>query len=109
MRISDWSSDVCSSDLAEDVTLPGFGHQMGRLPAAAWADAAGLLQGVEEGMADEGVSGPGAAVPLGRRQLGDARQRADGDSFVLARRPVHAAPSHEIGRASCRERVWQYV
>src|SRR3546814_17600230 len=67
---------------------------MGRLPAAAWADAAGLLQGVEEGMADEGVSGPGAAVPLGRRQLGDARQRADGDSFVLARRPVHAAPSH---------------
>src|SRR3546814_6508207 len=24
MRISDWSSDVCSSDLARDVTLPYF-------------------------------------------------------------------------------------
>src|SRR3546814_19985458 len=29
MRISDWSSDVCSSDLLTDYCLPTFGHGLG--------------------------------------------------------------------------------
>src|SRR3546814_7954188 len=67
MRISDWSSDVCSSDL--------------RRPAPAG----------------------GAGARAGRRAEGAAARRA-------ARRPrSEAARADEIGRASCRERVCQYV
>src|SRR3546814_1095422 len=29
MRISDWSSDVCSSDLLDDARVAGFGHRTG--------------------------------------------------------------------------------
>src|SRR3546814_1947405 len=32
MRISDWSSDVCSSDLASDLLLPGLAAQILTLP-----------------------------------------------------------------------------
>src|SRR3546814_11454889 len=76
MRISDWSSDVCSSDLPTAATLaPGHGAEF--MPALAE-----LLPGlvVEFG-------GEGAAADARRIGLGDA----------------------EIGRASCRERVCQYV
>src|SRR3546814_1812881 len=67
MRISDWSSDVCSSDL----------------------------------------DGPG-----GRRGRSRAPRRRRGrvGSSGPAGGPAHAdAPGDEIGRASCRERVCQYV
>src|SRR3546814_18197904 len=65
LRISDWSSDVCSSDL-------GFG-------AESRGDRAG--GGVE-------------AVEVGHR--------------AALVRPAYP-PTPEIGRASCRERVCQYV
>src|SRR3546814_6137970 len=68
MRISDWSSDVCSSDLSQ------------ALPAEP------------ECLADPGTL-PGA---LGR----------GADRSLSRRGPAHAG---EIGRASCRERVCQYV
>src|SRR3546814_15234204 len=66
MRISDWSSDVCSSDL---------------LPA--------------------GLSRPAilAHVLIDYRQVGLA-----GEAVVIT-----VVPAGEIGRASCRERVCQYV
>src|SRR3546814_10145999 len=67
MRISDWSSDVCSSDLS-----------------TAEAD---LLALVETLNADAGVHGILVQLPL----------------------PKHIDEQKEIGRASCRERVCQYV
>src|SRR3546814_9404081 len=67
MRISDWSSDVCSSDL-----LPRTDHLVTRCQAAYGT----IANGNQESL------------------VGHARQ---------AQYPL------EIGRASCRERVCQYV
>src|SRR3546814_4422174 len=69
MRISDWSSDVCSSDLLQ-------------LAVSAVADAHRL--------------GALIAREPGKLDLGEA---------PLAGEPIH----DQIGRASCRERVCQYV
>src|SRR3546814_5795796 len=71
MRISDWSSDVCSSDLQGDdprriALLAGLG---------------GSLRGIE-----------GGGCRRGRQSRG-----------------VRKAVLDQIGRASCRERVCQYV
>src|SRR3546814_8878421 len=74
MRISDWSSDVCSSDL-----LPP------RHPAAAPRVADAERQGQ-------------FPDPAGARGQCAGRRSRDA-----------AARDREIGRASCRERVCQYV
>src|SRR3546814_8622175 len=83
MRISDWSSDVCSSDLFA----------------------------AERAIADD----------VARARLADVQQRqaVDGDPHlgehrgqrhrVEPRRLDRARGRAEIGRASGRERVWQYV
>src|SRR3546814_2681109 len=88
MRISDWSSDVCSSDLLVThygtVKLIDFG--IARL-------------------ADSGVQAPGA----------ESASRSSLQNLSLT--PGYAAPERmtgsevttEIGRASCRERVCQDV
>src|SRR3546814_5298300 len=71
MRISDWSSDVCSSDLLDRVR-----H----------AD-------LRRDLAGSGAVGDQA----GQRGTGAQAQRAA------------AVQARQIGRASCRERVCQYV
>src|SRR3546814_1766828 len=85
MRISDWSSDVCSSDLKQIVDaqalVPG-----GKVGVVAAAGAAGVGE-------DED-----ALVIVHER--GRLRE-------IGGRRPV--LDGKEIGRASCRERVCQYV
>src|SRR3546814_12192460 len=97
MRISDWSSDVCSSDLQVALHLIAFAHSIlietGRLRACR---RAALHR----------------AGRIGRRWT---RARTGlGRVCVVS----HAAPKRkgapvittdEIGRASCRERVCQYV
>src|SRR3546814_3178875 len=45
MRISDWSSDVCSSDLVADKTTMNFGSG-GGAKSKAWRDIWGAGQGV---------------------------------------------------------------
>src|SRR3546814_12120392 len=83
MRISDWSSDVCSSDLQP---LHALAPQ--RVDFFRHAVDAIFL-----GDADLEV----AHVALQRR-------------LVIRYRPVDAGRIlREIGSASCRERVWQYV
>src|SRR3546814_5894421 len=91
MRISDWSSDVCSSDLLE--------HFAGFLRAAA-----GLA-------ADEEL------LVLGQDRLGDFQKigiRLHAVATAVHDRDVDGALGmtggelgDEIGRASCRERVCQ--
>src|SRR3546814_2683359 len=78
MRISDWSSDVCSSDLRA-VDLQRHGPDVG----------AALGRGADAGpLPDVGLRRHGAGkLGLGRR----------------------CRAGREIGRASCRERVCQYV
>src|SRR3546814_6714612 len=84
MRISDWSSDVCSSDL---VALPGTGMAV-RLRAGLRFSGGGLLRQAGE-----------QRVRPGGRQQG---QQPHGGIEP-------AREDDEIGRASCRERGWQYV
>src|SRR3546814_20447118 len=99
MRISDWSSDVCSSDLAkehrmntETSTLSGPDLTLG-IP----------LSTLPEGAMLQGHAG-GEAVLLVRRA---------GRLFAVGAFCTHyGAPlvgGLEIVRASCRERVCQYV
>src|SRR3546814_12412392 len=103
MRISDWSSDVCSSDLrpagigaGQEVDAAAF------LEGAVWPDALDhhhvRLQAIEEGRADDERALPVAephALPVGDAEVGG------GGRMDQQRR--------QIGRASCRERVCQYV
>src|SRR3546814_3952792 len=86
MRISDWSSDVCSSDLPglRFEQRPDRGRDAERGQFVACNPAKGFI-----------VSHEGA-----RRDFAPAQRQQ--------RQPV-AGESMEIGRASCRERVCQYV
>src|SRR3546814_13221834 len=98
MRISDWSSDVCSSDLAGTGSLrpPGRARPLPdpARPVRADGDAVRPRR-------------PGAAVAGAGTRPALARPRG------LARRPARAAAAlrrpRAIGRAPCRERVCQYV
>src|SRR3546814_10250481 len=82
MRISDWRSDVCSSDLLDALDVVG-----GEVRAHLDDDAAGLQLQVKSVLQVGGLSW----------QCRRARQQ-DCEQQAL-----------QIGRASCRERVCQYV
>src|SRR3546814_13835044 len=84
MRISDWSSDVCSSDLQFDVL---------RACLAGQARVVTLL------LADRRA---GLATIVVRR----VEQRVVGQREQTVRDRI---PGREIGRASCREGVGKYV
>src|SRR3546814_7130338 len=75
MRISDWSSDVCSSDLTDGI----------------------VRHHVDDAQAHEGGEADRRPAVVGEHQEG----AAVGDEA--------AVQGDEIGRASCRERVCQYV
>src|SRR3546814_14984617 len=104
MRISDWSSDVCSSDLAAPVDLDAVpdGNSDGKLRRirgtvtkvlrAAGSDNWGI---VKVALSDKSV------VTLRGTFLGEVKP-----SFGET---VDCAAEREIGRASCRERGCQYV
>src|SRR3546814_6860627 len=79
MRISDWSSDVCSSDL-------GFG------PGAKHREQPGAKRD--------------RRVEVGADAVRRAAQRFGPVQLIFA---ADAGIVDEIGRASCRERVCQYV
>src|SRR3546814_2988191 len=88
MRISDWSSDVCSSDLPRRTGTPVRAGPWGRGARQSHARARLRVR-------------PDAR----RRQLA----RLAGDAgWALCLTP-EASRAVEIGRASCRERVCQYV
>src|SRR3546814_6820246 len=82
MRISDWSSDVCSSDLDD---------QEPELLARA---------GLEQHEAGAGENDPEPAPE-------ERQQRREWHRRLPMRSPRRKA--EQIGRASCRERVCQYV
>src|SRR3546814_3681925 len=98
MRISDWSSDVCSSDLAEHATMMRHDRNLlvRALDAAVLerADIRSLLASIE---ADTIVLS-GALDQATPSELGEE---------IAAALP--RARHEEIGRASCRESVCQYV
>src|SRR3546814_15393914 len=98
MRISDWSSDVCSSDL-----LCYYGHLLGLkddltaaenlVYATALANKPISHAAVLEALHQSGLQGR-EHLPV--RTLSQGQER-------------RASLARQIGRASCRERVFQYV
>src|SRR3546814_19730384 len=108
MRISDWSSDVCSSDLHEidvlDIAAVGLDagtfRQLDHLHAVMLRRR-GLL-------ADIGHAGETGLVP-DRHAIAIAHQMLR--QFALAEVAAVGVERDdlEIGRASCRERVGPYV
>src|SRR3546814_20069752 len=93
MRISDWSSDVCSSDLEGD----GLEY-LGTLTAARRGPdgaAGALAQGASRRFGYHRAVRRGAGRAVRRR-----RRRGAGDT---------GRSRGQIGRASCRDRAGQYV
>src|SRR3546814_12414345 len=108
MRISDWSSDVCSSDLpylyirttprgevicgGEDEEIADAGERdaklLGKIRTLSRKLAA-LLPGIDATPV-HGCAGSFGDSPVGTPTIG-------------------RIPRMQLGRASCRDRVWQHV
>src|SRR3546814_20753579 len=122
MRISDWSSDVCSSDLA--------GRFGSLFTGANYAAAKGAIQAMTVQIAHEfGPMGitcnavcPGVILTERVDRLLASRQTPQQRRQIIETIPVRRhgkvddvaasiafLAANEIGRASCRERVCQYV
>src|SRR3546814_4503821 len=129
MRISDWSSDVCSSDLELEVIVaalaagrhlllegpPGTGKSTVLRSIASAADS-----GYEfvEGNAEltparlVGSFDPAAALAEGyvaEAFLDGPLLTAMREGSLLYVEEINRIPEEKIGSASCRERVCQYV
>src|SRR3546814_10022275 len=120
MLISDWSSDVCSSDLYVDALRA----RMGNVALVVCLDSGagnydqlwmttslrGLVAGtLEVRVLDEGVHSGDASgvVPSSFRILRHLLDRLE-DS-ATGRLLPHSFHCEELGRASCRGRVCKYV
>src|SRR3546814_20498572 len=106
MRISDWSSDVCSSDLQ----LAGIAQEMTSPQGLAARALPPLVFGATSPYAkQQGAGDPAAVAKLTRDDLIAFQQawlRPDKATiFVVSSEPL----ATEIGRASGRERVCQDV
>src|SRR3546814_16208691 len=114
MRISDWSSDVCSSDLSCDhglfllaCALADLGLEqecvlgrddLARLETRHDLDATGAA------LADGDLLGPEAVV----RPHEDHIAAFEGLKRLLGEN-TQGGTARQIGRPSCRERVWHAV
>src|SRR3546814_10590968 len=112
MRISDWSSDVCSSDLAwvfpaffdkgED-RLSHLGH-CGGVFGREFATRLDIL-----GQFD-GVAHTDELMPFGSRNSEHRLQKhARHDLFGKGDHEIEFGSTLKHGKASCRERMCQYV
>src|SRR3546814_14072297 len=103
MRISDWSSDVCSSDLV--LRGPGIGARRVENRAPHPVDAA-------HGLPVQSARVVGNALDIVRidaEKSLPAPPEAGHFPAQIQRGKGDGADAGEIGRASCRERVCQYV
>src|SRR3546814_12689940 len=104
MRISDWSSDVCSSDLAAQIASRWL-HTV----SAVYERESKLVEKYVLRHVDGGARGGGG----GEYPLQDGFGWTNG----VTRKLLHEDPAHvanhsragQIGSASCRERGCQYV
>src|SRR3546814_11220292 len=101
MRISDWSSDVCSSDVFVDGVLDEDASELGRV-------SIGALDLATDHPLGRQATGAGWALTLDRDQATDGIEIVHIASGGANHLPAHLALA-EIGRAAWREREWQYV
>src|SRR3546814_14786319 len=101
MRISDWSSDVCSSDL--------LGHRRGDARAVAAIEPDGVGQLRRADFASTLARGAMAHSAICLEQRRAARRRRA--RLLLTDDGAHMADDNvdSVGRASCRAEACQYV
>src|SRR3546814_15354148 len=117
MRISDWSSDVCSSDLQEYIEYIDEAYNAERLTAilteVARIIGANILNVARQDYEPQGASvtmliseGHHDGLPTPGKKKDSVVAHLDKSHIT-----VHTYPATppEIGRAACRERVCQYV
>src|SRR3546814_12110916 len=100
MRISDWSSDVCSSDLGVAPDHQSIKAVSRRYEATALTDNVRFVGNIElgESVTVDELLGLYHAVIIATGAPADRKLGIPGEDL-----------KGEIGRASCRERVCQYV
>src|SRR3546814_12019633 len=120
MRISDWSSDVCSSDLAAqltkttrvvsstdsdfiDITVQSRKAELAARIANRFVDS---LQKMRSQRRQTWRNGLSTALDKETKRLAHEVELAERAVADFRRQPLMPM---EIGRASCRERVCQYV
>src|SRR3546814_18171248 len=104
MRISDWSSDVCSSDL---VQAPFKITQDLSLTLGDWGLFVKGLYFYDAVNADFREYHPNRITSDNYLDVGFAS--TPGSELLPINLPLPVSTLVEIGRASCRERVCQYV
>src|SRR3546814_13402233 len=115
MRISDWSSDVCSSDLIEDESVAGLdAHVFSQVDVPAIpmlaADPRPVVTDLDR--ASPAIKRSLIAFGLVRIAAVPIHSRGELLGFVNAGFAEHDHSEEtdaEIGRASCRERVGKCV
>src|SRR3546814_9610913 len=105
MRISDWSSDVCSSDLLKFVTANNYFEALSAQDTAV--ELSGQLKTIAVSLMkianDLRWMNSGPLAGLGEIELPTLQP----GSSIMPGKVNPVIP--EIGRASCRERVCKYV
>src|SRR3546814_11346070 len=119
MRISDWSSDVCSSDLDPtvkdksarviDIIAPQGKGQRALIVAPPRTGKTVLLQSIAKAITDNHPEVFLLVLLVDERpeEVTDMQRSVKGE--VISSTFDEPANRHEIGRASCRARVCQYV
>src|SRR3546814_5817042 len=114
MRISDWSSDVCSSDLTGDIAPYFYGllAVVGVLAVATACRFYFVSWLGERVVADIRLSVHNHLLTLApgffeENRPSEIASRLTADTSVIEQ--VVGSTASKIGRASCRERVCQYV
>src|SRR3546814_8981355 len=107
MRISDWSSDVCSADLSREARACETVAVVGE-SGCGKSTFAKVLMGLETATDGEVMFN---GKDIAQEQVQKRSPQQVGSMQMVFQNPFDTLnPSHsEIGRASCRERVCQYV
>src|SRR3546814_18193994 len=115
MRISDWSSDVCSSDLHLSTISKdeagGFSEHTWNLVAEGSDDQMLVLE-VSEKMFEHFTLERGAFIYMNTMNLHMISRKSPNNVVVIVQVEGFDRTQRDeakIGRASCRERVCQYV
>src|SRR3546814_16687685 len=118
MRISDWSSDVCSSDLEQSESNNQTTVEQAGVNASSYVNQSGVATAANPNKVDVSQKGNGAESFVAQTGaiLNEVEVDQDGNSYSMVLQDGgrnEAAVSQEgddkIGRESCRERVCQYV
>src|SRR3546814_17308077 len=107
MRISDWSSDVCSSDLIDRLTIGAEGQAMAAKKAVE--DGNFTVESVETKPATRNPPPPFTTSTLQQEAARKLGFSASHTLRIAQGLYEDGAITYKIGRESRRERVCQYV